>query len=92
MSPSLVLGAAKVSVPLHLVATLASLAGDDGVVSLGVGLNLVLFMAGIVAFVLAFVVAAGRSRNEAVWFGGAFLLNGGVVDPMPRRLPSATQD
>ncbi len=80
LTPGRLLGAAKTGVVFHLVATLASLAASETVVSIGVGINLVLFLGGIVVFVAAFLIAASRSRDEGVWFGGAFLLNGGVVD------------
>lgn len=80
LTPGRLLGAAKFGVVLHLVATSTSLAASDTAVNIGVGLNLVLFLGGILVFVAAFLIAASRSRDEGVWFGGAFLLNGGVVD------------
>ena len=80
LTPGRLLGAAKVGVVLHLAATVTSLAASDMVVSIGVGINLVLFLTGIAVFVAAFLIAASRSRDEGVWFGGAFLLHGGVVD------------
>ncbi len=84
LSPARLLAAAKIGVVLHLIATAASLAASDRMVGIGVGINLVLFLVGIVVFIVAFLIAASRSRDEEVWFGGAFLLNGGVVDRRAR--------
>ncbi|MDA3040000.1 MAG: hypothetical protein O3C27_10830 [Actinomycetota bacterium] len=83
-SPARLLRAAKVGVILHLIATAASLAPSDRAVDVGVGINLMLFLVGTGVFVAAFLIAASRSRGEEVWFGGAFLLNGGVVDRRAR--------
>ena len=86
MNPDAVLRAAVVVTVMHLGATgagfveaeLASLV--SGVVNVG------LFLAGVVLYVVAFVLTAGRSRTEDIWFGGAFLLSGGVVPAAHRRL------
>ena len=86
MTPERLLTAAKLSVVFHLAATAASLADQSSLVTLGLAINLVLFLLGIVGFIAAFLIAAGRSRGEAVWFAGAFLLNGEVVDRRSRNL------
>jgi hypothetical protein len=86
MTSERLLTAAKLSVVLHLVATAVSLVDQSSLVTLGLAINLVLFLLGIVVFIAAFLIAAGRSRSEAVWFAGAFLLNGEVVDRRSRNL------
>ena len=82
----LVRRAVVVLVPVHLAASLCSLSADTTVATSGVIVNLLLFALGLVGFVAAFLVAAGRSRHEFVWFGGAFLLTGGSVAASDRRV------
>lgn len=50
-----------------------------------VALDLILFLAGAVLFLAAFVVAVGRSRTETVTLAGTFLLAGTAPAPVRRR-------
>ncbi len=72
---------------VQLVTTVVGVVSDaDRVRSAFAVVSVVLFFVGVVAFVIAFVIAAGRSRDEEVWFGGAFFLTGGVAAPRMRLL------
>lgn len=77
---------ALVGVVAQLLATVATASANSTVANIGVIVLVAVFAVGLVVFFAAFVLAAGRSRYDAVWFGGAFLLNGGVVTPRARRL------
>ncbi len=70
---------------LHLVMTVVGVIVDADPVRNGVAvISVALFFLGAVSFIVAFVLAAGRSRYEDLWFGGAFFLTGGVVPARAR--------
>jgi hypothetical protein len=67
------------------VATAVAATAADALVPVSVAVALVLFAAGCVANAWALVVAAGRSRREAVDLGGLFFLSQGAAPPPVRR-------
>lgn len=72
---------------VHAVATVLGVASSNSTIRDGVAVvSVVLFFVGAVAFSWAFVVAAGRSRYEDLWFGGAFFGTGGSIPSRDRRL------
>ncbi|MEZ5378983.1 MAG: hypothetical protein R2733_20970 [Acidimicrobiales bacterium] len=80
-----IIGASIVVTVLHSIVTLAGVLSDADIVRNGVAVfSVVCFFVGAVAFGAAFVLAAGRSRYEELWFGGAFFLTGGVVPALAR--------
>lgn len=81
---SRIIVAAMVVTGLHLVA--GALALNEPTRSVSGGTNLLLFLVGVVVFVVAFLIAANRSRVEDVWFGGVFFLSGGVAPGADRRV------
>ncbi len=84
--PSLLRASAGATV-VQLITTVFGVASDADIVRNAVALvSVALFFVGVVTFGIAFVIAAGRSREEAVWFGGAFFLSGGVAAPRMRTL------
>lgn len=72
---------------IHAVTTVIALAIEDPTVrGIVAAISVGFFFLGAAVFMVAFVLAAARSRGEALWFGGVFFLTGGVVDPSVRRL------
>lgn len=72
---------------LHLVMTVIGVLSDASAVRNTVAVvSVVLFFVGSLAFMAAFVIAAGRSRYEELWFGGAFFLTGGVTPKRARTI------
>lgn len=67
-----------------VVATAAA-AAPDTLARPAAVVDLVLFTAGLVAFLVAYARAIGRSRTEAIDVVGAFLLGGDVAPPAVRR-------
>lgn len=86
MRPELVLRLGVVVTAIHLGATGAGFASAEVARLLSGVFNVGLFLAGVVLYIVAFVLTAGRSRTEEIWFGGAFLLSGNVVPGAHRRL------
>lgn len=86
MTPDRLLVAAMTVTVLHIVASGLGLIDSIATLTVSVAVNLSLFLVGSVVFVVAFFVAANRSRTEDVWFGGAFFLNGGVAPAAHRRV------
>jgi hypothetical protein len=71
---------------LHLISSGLGLLDAATALTISVSINVVLFLVGAVVFTVAFVLAAGRSRDEELWFGGVFFLTGEVVAASHRRL------
>lgn len=72
---------------IHAVVTGLGAASSNSTIRNAVAVvSVVLFFLGAIAFSWAFVVAAGRSRFENLWFGGAFFGSGGVIPPSDRRI------
>lgn len=71
-----------------VVAVVATIAPDGfgGVVA---GLSLVLFAAGVVAFLWSYAVAVGRSRTDAIGIGGLYFLAGSASRGVRIRLMGA---
>jgi hypothetical protein len=86
MTPERLLVAAMTVTVLHIVAAGLGLIDSIATLTVSVVVNLSLFLVGSVVFVVAFFVAASRSRTEDVWFGGAFFLTGGVAPVAHRRV------
>ncbi len=84
--------AASLGITAILVAmTVVGLVSDaDRVRNAVAVISVVCFFVGAIAFMVAFVLAAGRSRYEDLWFGGAFFLTGGVVPRRARTLLMAS--
>lgn len=73
------------TVLLAATAILGAVAPDPFVVA-AVGVALVLFAAGLVAFVWAYAVAVGRSRTDLMGMGGLFFLAGSAPKSIQRSL------
>lgn len=86
MKPEHVLRVAVAVTMLHLVATGLGFATARTAGVLSGVINVGLFLVGVVLYVASFLLTAGRSRTEDIWFGGAFLLTGGVVPATHRKL------
>lgn len=86
MKPEVLLRVAGLVTLIHLGATGFGFVAAELARMLSGVINVGLFLAGVVLYVVAFVLTAGRSRTEEIWFGGAFLLSGGVVPAAHRRL------
>lgn len=71
---------------LFVATAVGAAAAPDALVVVSVPVALVLFALGCLANVRALVVAAGRSRREAVHLGGLFFLSQGVAPAAVRRL------
>ncbi len=82
--PVLRRAAAAVGV-FHLVATGVALAAGSSVRAVLAVAFVVLFLVGSVIFMVGFVIAAGRSREESVSVAGAFFLGDGAVSGRDRR-------
>ncbi len=63
--------------------------GVEGLRIAGAVVSLVLFAAGIVAFLIAFAIAVGRSRIDAIGIGGLFFLAGSSPKPVQRSMMAA---
>lgn len=59
--------------------------GMEGLRPVAAAVDLVLFAAGTVAFLMAYARAVGRSRTDAIGIGGLFFLAGDVAPPWARR-------
>ena len=71
-----IIRAANVGTAVFTVVAVAAAALPDQLAVVAGGVDLVLFAAGIVAFVGALLKAADRSRTEAVTLAGVFWLSG----------------
>lgn len=67
------------------VATAAAVVWDGPVRVAAAVVDVALFVVGAVLFLVAFVVAASRSRTEAITLGGTFLLAGSAPAVVRRR-------
>lgn len=67
------------------LATAAAVVGDGPVRVAAAAVDVALFAVGTVLFLAAFVVAASRSRTEAITLGGTFLLAGSAPPEVRRR-------
>lgn len=85
MKPERVLQVAVGVTIIHLGATGFGFVDTEVASTVSGVVNVGLFLAGVVLYVVAFILTAGRSRTEEIWFGGAFLLSGGVVPAAHRR-------
>ena len=81
--------AAIVGTAVFTVVAVAAAALPDQLAVVAVVVDLVLFAAGIVAFVGALLKAADRSRTEAVTLAGVFWLSGTAPHEMRRPLLGA---
>jgi len=68
------------------VSAIATAIAPHTFVALGVGVSMVLFLAGIVVFLWAFAVAVGRSRTDLIGMGGLFFLAGSAPRHIRRSL------
>ena len=70
---------------VQLSATLAALLGGDEIRGAVAIAFVVIFLTGSAVFLWAFVIAASRSRDEAVSVVGAFFLGDGAIERNDRR-------
>lgn len=71
---------------IHLILTVLAITPGGIMRTVLATTAVALFLVGCAIFLGAFVMAAGRSRAEEVWFGGVFFLSGGVVPAKARNL------
>ncbi|MFT7599570.1 MAG: hypothetical protein ACI8TP_002505 [Acidimicrobiales bacterium] len=79
VSPERVVSLAVAVTAIHLAASVLGLQDTSTALAISGVVNVALFGVGIILFVAAFLVAAGRSRTEDLWFGGVFFLTGDVA-------------
>jgi hypothetical protein len=79
---------ATVLTALFTVAAVASAARPEWFVAAGVGMSVVLFVAGCASFVVGYARAVPRSRVDEIDLPGLFFLVGSVDRPVARRLVS----
>jgi hypothetical protein len=71
---------------LFTVTAILAAVAPDPFAPLAVGVALLLFAAGVVAFVWAYAVAVGRSRTDLIGMGGLFFLAGSAPRSVQRSL------
>jgi hypothetical protein len=82
-----ILRGGMIATAVFLVAqVVADIAPDSPALAVAVAISLAMFAVGAGAFIVGFLVAVGRSREEAVTLGGLFLLAGTAPERVRRAL------